>query len=151
MTMLAEIEQYQHDERTIEVACAKCRQWIANVRVGDLDLPFKGSMFERRIGCESWEMPEPDATGMGLVCPHSVTGDPGDLHLFIPHIAGKELEADELFIHRSSEIIKVEKKPEPEIVVELCPCGCDREAIINHKSGNKYAHAGCHLRWLYKK
>lgn len=151
MNMLAEIEDYQHESRVIQVACAKCRQWIANACVGNLDLPLKGSMFERRVGCESWPMPEADATGMDLVCPHSITGDPGDLHLFIPHVFGKELEADELYLHGSTEIMKVEKKPEPEIVIELCPCGCGEEAIVNHKSGNKYAHVGCHLRWLYNK
>jgi hypothetical protein len=133
----------------IKIACAKCREWIANVYEENLDLPITGSMFERRIGCESWEMPEPHATGMGLVCPHSITGDPGDLHLLTPHIPGKELEADELLIHGSNDTMKIEKKPEPE--QELCPCGCEKEPIINHKSGNKYAHAGCHLRWLYKK
>jgi len=151
MNMLDQIENYQEDRRVIQVACAKCRQWIANARIGELDLPLKGSMFEPRIGCESWEMPEPNATGMNLICPHSVTEDPGDLHLFVPHIPGKELEADELCIHRSVETIKVEKKPEPKIEKEICPCGCGNEAIVNHKSGNKYAHAGCHLRWLYKK
>ena len=150
MNMLAEIENYQDENRVIQVACAKCRQWIANARLGDLDLPLKGSMFEKRIGCEGWVMPGPDATGMALICPHSITEDVGDLHLFIPHVAGKELEADELYIHGSIETIKVEKKPEPEIVIELCPSGCEREAVVNHKSGNKYAHAGCHLRWLHK-
>lgn len=135
----------------IKIACAKCREWIANVNQENLDLPLKGSMFERRVGCEHWEMPGPNATGMALVCPHSVTGDPGDLHLFIPEIPGKELEADELCVYGSSATIKIAKKPEPEIDHELCPCGCDQEPIVNHQSGNKYAHVGCHLRWLYKK
>lgn len=152
MNMLAQIEDYQHESRVIQVACAKCRQWIANARVGDLDLPLKGSMFEKRVGCESWTMPGPEATGMALICPYSITEDVGDLHLFIPHVFGKELEADELYVHGSVEVIKVEKKPEPEPEpIELCPCGCEREAVVNHKSGNKYAHAGCHLKWLHKK
>lgn len=151
MNMLAQIENYQEDKREIEVACVKCKVWIANVRIGDLDLPLKGSMFQHRIGCEHWQMPGPEATGMALICPNSLTEDMGDLHLFIPHIAGKELEADELCIHRSIEVLKIEKKPEPEPEpIELCPCGCEREAIVNHKSGNKYAHAGCHLKWLHK-
>lgn len=151
MNMLDQIEDYQRESMVVKVACVKCRQWIANARVGDLDLPLKGSMFERRVGCESWPMPGPEATGMDLVCPHSITGDVADLHLFIPHVFGKELEADELSIHGSIEMMKVEKKPEPEIVIELCPCGCGREPVVDHKSGNRYAHAGCHLKWLHKK
>lgn len=137
--------------RLLKVACAKCRNWIANVDVNDLDLPLKGSMFRRRVGCESWPMPGPDAMGMDLVCPHSVTEDPMDLHLFIPNIAGKELEADEICLHGSIDVLKVEKKAKPEIAIELCPCGCGREPVVDHKSGNRYAHAGCHLRWLHKK
>lgn len=152
MNMLAEIQGYQEDNRVLLIACAKCKQWIANTRMGDLDLPLKGSMFQRRVGCEGWQMPDPDAVGMDLVCPHSVTEDGADLHLFIPEIPGKELECDELHLHGSIEVVKVEKRPEPEPEeVPLCPCGCGKEPIINHKSGNQYAHAGCHLRWLYKK
>lgn len=135
----------------IKIACAKCREWIANVYEENLDLPLKGSMFERRVGCEHWQMPGPAATGLSLFCPHSVTGDIGDLHLFIPELSGKELEVDELYIYGSIEILKIVKKPEPEIDQELCPCGCDEEAIVSHKSGNQYATPGCHLRWLYKK
>ena len=135
----------------IKIACAKCREWIANVHEENLDLPITGSMLERRMGCEHWEMPEPNATGMGLVCPHSITGDPGDLHLLTPHITGKEIEVDELLVHGSSATLKIEKKPEEVEEELLCICGCGEEAIVNHKSGNKYAHVGCHLRWLYKK
>ncbi len=152
MSLVAEVEKYHEDKREFKVACAKCRAWVANARAEDLRLPLRGSMFERRAGCEAWEMPEPDATGMGLVCPHSVTGDSMDLHLFIPHIAGRELEANELYIHQSNEIFIVEKleEPEPELDLELCACGCEREAVRDHVSGNRYATLGCHTKWVYQ-
>lgn len=150
MNMLAQIENFQEENRLIKVACVKCREWIANARVGDLDLPLKGSMFERRVGCESWKMPDPDAMGMDLICPHAFTDELADLHLFIPHVAGKEVEANEVCVHGSMEIIIVEKKPEPEIEIELCACGCGEEAVRDHSSGNRYATLGCHTRWVFK-
>lgn len=152
MSLVAEVQEFQEENRELKIACASCRAWIANANVGNLNLPLRGSMFERRVGCEAWQMPEPDATGMGLVCPHSVTGDPMDLHLFIPHIAGRESEANELYIHESNEIFIVEKQeePEPELDLELCACGCEREAVRDHVSGNRYATLGCHTKWVFQ-
>lgn len=153
MSLLAEVQEFQEDKREFKIACAKCRLWVANAKAENLRLPLRGSMFERRIGCEHWQMPEPDATGMGLVCPHSVSEDPMDLHLFIPHIAGRELEANGLYIHQSNEIFIVEKQeePEPELDPEFfCACGCEREAVRDHASGNRYATLGCHTKWVFQ-
>lgn len=155
MNVLQQIEEHQElreAAQIIKVACAKCREWVANAKIGDLSIPFTGAMFERRVGCEHWEMPPPDAKGMGLVCPHSVTGDPADLHLFIPHVAGKEEEADELYLYGKAGFIKVWRKtiPEPEPEIELCDCGCGREPTRTHKDGNRYATQGCHMRWVFQ-
>lgn len=152
MSLVAEVQEFQESKREFKVACAKCRLWIANAKAEDLDLPLRGSMFERRVGCEHWQMPEPDATGMGLVCPQSVSEDRFDQHLFIPHIAGRELEANELYVYQSSEIFIVEEKEEPELEIdlELCACGCEREAVRDHAGGNRYATLGCHTKWVFK-
>ncbi len=154
--LLKQIEEHHEKveaQQTIKVACAKCKQWIANARIGKLEVPFTGAMFEPRVGCESWPMPAPDAKGMDLVCPQSITDDPMDQHLFIPHIPGKEERADELMIFGQLGKVKVRKHtpPPPEIDPELlCACGCGELAVRDHQSGNRYATLGCHTRWVFQ-
>jgi hypothetical protein len=147
MALIQEVQEFQEQHRVLKIACAMCRRWIANAQVKELDIPLKGSMFQRRVGCDHWIMPEPDATGKGLVCPMS---EGGDAHLFIPHIPGREEEANTLVIDGQAEQYTVRAQPKVEEGIKLCPCGCGREPILEHSSGNVYATAQCHTRWVFK-
>jgi hypothetical protein len=130
----------------LEVACVKCKQWIGYADPTALNLPITGSMISRRPGTEHLQMPSPDATGMDLFCPFSITGDVADLHLFVPHIPGSEIEANTLELYRKVAQFKIKPKeqlePEPEGEDGACPCGCGQEV----KEGNKYATSGCVTR-----
>lgn len=149
MSLLADIDEFHAAKdpcaHLLEVACVKCRMWIGYADPDDLNVPITGSMLQRRPGTEHLQMPSPDATGMDLFCPFSLGGDVADLHLFVPHIPGREIEADTLGIHRKAAEYQITPKeqPEPEIEDEGgCPCGCGEPV----KAGNKYATSGCVTR-----
>lgn len=135
----------------VEVGCVKCKMWVAYADPLDLDVPIRGDMFQRRPGTDHLELPSPDGTGMDLVCPFSKTGDIADLHLFIPHLPGREIEANRLELYKKVyqyQIVpkaKLEPEPEPEVEDNLCPCGCGGEV----KEGNTYHTGGCSGRHRY--
>ncbi len=155
MSLLADIDKFHEAKdpyaHLLEVACAKCKMWIGYADPADLDLPITGSMLQRRPGTEHLQMPLPDATGMELYCPFSLGGDVADLHLFVPHIPGREIEAFALEIYREVAQYRVEPKdhPEPEIEDQegICPCGCGDEL----EEGRKYASRGCVARHRYRR
>jgi len=155
MELLQNIEEFhagQPQEVTeLQVACCVCKLWIGNALSSELDVPIKGSMFYHRPGTESLELPGDDAMGMDLICPFSKTDDPADLHLFVPHITFREIEADTLELFRSVVQYKIEPKvsqiEEKEAQDGICPCGCGREV----REGRTYAARGCNQRHRWRR
>ena len=135
----------------LEVACTKCKMWIGYADPNELDVPIRGSMIQRRPGTDHLPLPDADAMGMDLICPFSVTGDPADLHLFVPHIPGREIEADTLELYRKVNQYRIEPKERSEGEIEVpeghCPCGCSE--IV--PEGNVYASRGCYARHKYRR
>ena len=107
-------------------------------------LPLLKEVSIENIGAEGKSIARVD--NMVVFVKEAVPGDVADLHLFVPHIPGREIEADTLEVYRKVDQYKIEPKeqpePEPEVQEGECPCGCGGEV----KEGNKYATSGCVTR-----
>lgn len=120
------VQELQAD--TVDVICVICRNRVGWVKVEDLDLPLRGSMFNKYPGCENWPLPLPDAGPKDFICPHA---SEDFFHLFINYREKDEENINKLL------------QPNGKFYeVNGCPCGCG--GVVRKK--RKFAAVECYHR-----